>query len=933
LGAVPRPALAALLAAVLLAPLGAEELDVRALPTSVPLWHWQGATQSLLSGGALLFVAGKGRVTALDPRDGEVAWSTVIGTESEDCGCGHGAHVQVEDRLFVPIADAVAVLDTDDGTLIARASLGGTVNDVRGPPVVAQGRGDGVTTLVRFDERSGAEIARLELAGAHSLERFGERFTLVVETADPVGAGDRGSGAGSGAGAAGKGERTVVLGLDDGLQVVWRRELEGRSYVERDGERLLVTTLDGQQRRRPLDPAAGELGDVLDEEDREAPSSRRLSCGDGTDAAPVQLDLDADGDYQELARVTRPRDPRWSSEVPGWPQECVRWGERLLLRLDRGGSRDLLAVLRARSGAVENMLYLPRDVRALLVAGGRLILETSSGLVGIDPLQAGPPEAETTSLAEAVAAALAEAESRSAPVVARDLQSLGPEALPLAVAVLPQLDGEALEAVAQVAAVARYEPAAAPLAAALLRVAGSGGPGAGAPGAGLAPSGSGGDLGSRETDGAREAMRAREREEHLVRALAVLAGPPQVPLLARYANVEWPQACPAALAALGRIATPPAIAAAEHALREALPAPTPWFVPPRPPAAPMTLAAAREAWETGAQDDPEVWSALFAAARSSSVTVGGRHLLVFPAEDYGSQGDLWVAEPVADPVADPAPASAGGGTGVGAGTGGVFYLGNAGGCAVVRARAQQGVLAVDCRAPSFSAALAQIAGGDREEVDPAEVADLTGDEEGGPPPRALRVALGAWRLDADGDGLTDLLERRLRLDPTRADTDGDGLRDGEDPAPDARPRSLAQREDDALLLAAFASLWACLEVDDTFGASRALYVVGGGELEWRGRPGVTLSAAPADVELLAGPTWHSLPLLALEVEGASSTAAADRSLPLAPGERSVRVGFGGPRSEGAQRHEGEQRMVLRRLDGRWLVTSPPSWAAFEIDSW
>ena len=57
------------------------------------------------------------------------------------------------------------------------------------------------------------------------------------------------------------------------------------------------------------------------------------------------------------------------------------------------------------------------------------------------------------------------------------------------------------------------------------------------------------------------------------------------------------------------------------------------------------------------------------------------------------------------------------------------------------------------------------------------------------------LVAGAWfeafvtnqtiRLDADGDGLTDLVERRLGTDPKKADSDGDGDPDGVDPCPNA----------------------------------------------------------------------------------------------------------------------------------------------------
>ena len=52
----------------------------------------------------------------------------------------------------------------------------------------------------------------------------------------------------------------------------------------------------------------------------------------------------------------------------------------------------------------------------------------------------------------------------------------------------------------------------------------------------------------------------------------------------------------------------------------------------------------------------------------------------------------------------------------------------------------------------------------------------------------------ALRADGDGDGLTDLAEKRLGTDPTRKDTDEDGLGDAVDPCPNAAPRALGDTE-------------------------------------------------------------------------------------------------------------------------------------------
>jgi outer membrane protein assembly factor BamB len=50
------------------------------------------------------------------------------------------------------------------------------------------------------------------------------------------------------------------------------------------------------------------------------------------------------------------------------------------------------------------------------------------------------------------------------------------------------------------------------------------------------------------------------------------------------------------------------------------------------------------------------------------------------------------------------------------------------------------------------------------------------------------------RKDSDGDGLTDIAERRLGTDPARADTDGDGDNDQVDPWPNAPNRELNEEE-------------------------------------------------------------------------------------------------------------------------------------------
>jgi hypothetical protein len=55
----------------------------------------------------------------------------------------------------------------------------------------------------------------------------------------------------------------------------------------------------------------------------------------------------------------------------------------------------------------------------------------------------------------------------------------------------------------------------------------------------------------------------------------------------------------------------------------------------------------------------------------------------------------------------------------------------------------------------------------------------------------LKLPLAELRRDSDHDGLTDIAERRLLLDPHNPDSDGDGIPDGADPMPNVRQSAAA----------------------------------------------------------------------------------------------------------------------------------------------
>lgn len=64
----------------------------------------------------------------------------------------------------------------------------------------------------------------------------------------------------------------------------------------------------------------------------------------------------------------------------------------------------------------------------------------------------------------------------------------------------------------------------------------------------------------------------------------------------------------------------------------------------------------------------------------------------------------------------------------------------------------------------------------------------------------LKIPLADLRRDSDGDGLTDIAETHLLLDPHNPDSDGDGLPDGVDPMPNVKHTAVSTPEQQAVQL-------------------------------------------------------------------------------------------------------------------------------------
>jgi hypothetical protein len=68
-------------------------------------------------------------------------------------------------------------------------------------------------------------------------------------------------------------------------------------------------------------------------------------------------------------------------------------------------------------------------------------------------------------------------------------------------------------------------------------------------------------------------------------------------------------------------------------------------------------------------------------------------------------------------------------------------------------------------------------------------------------PQEIRIVISAVTVDSDGDGWTDVEERRLGLRPDRVDSDGDGIPDAADVSPQYAPSPTESEDVEATILA------------------------------------------------------------------------------------------------------------------------------------
>lgn len=587
------------------------------------------------------------------------------------------------------------------------------------------------------------------------------------------------------------GDGDALAGLDgDTLEERWRIPLpDNFRQFQRFEDQLRITLFPQakteQETYLPLETLTGALGPPL------PPLSQSNEWGGGTYEIQEELASSNTGSMVRVRRnSTMTGQAHWIADLPGSPSSEIRDGHLLYMNCDPPSGRGTLVVVDWETGEVKHTARGLLGIRRLWLFEDLLIAQHDDGLAAFSASEFGLPDALTKPVREEVMEILAR-------LTDERMNQKGSEdaggALRGSVVDLKQLGPEANEVLSQ-----EVTQLGAWAAVAAVRV-----------------------LGDHEYRGAADPILARllrgfaypkdsgvEPELEMLMALSRIGREGQIATVERIlADTRYgADVRRQALATIASIGGPAAERAFDRAMSARPSSSYHWW---HPPDASQILdligSPVLEALRTGAYQ-PE-WET---AANSVKLSTNEGHVLVlFPSSYVGCDNDLWLQEFTASGKA----------------------IGEA------RLLGVQVPLSWADERPLFEA---QPRGAEVTVTitDPA----TCGAESRFP--SQVNVGLSAVMRDSDGDGITDLAEKRFHTNPISADTDGDGIPDSDDLVPNA-PRDALIGDDGGIESEIFRQLFM---FEDRQPSQPPAFVVTDRPRKWIGRANPTLNISPTGMD-------------------------------------------------------------------------------------
>jgi len=489
------------------------DLDVRALPSLVVRWRCHcsptSATVGPVPGGAAVFVMSPWRFFALDAATHDLLWDHKL----DDATAPVGRPLLLEDRVALVYQDRVFLVEPASGVIVSEVEMQGRVEHAVGSPLtlalIRSGEGSWRSRqeVVRIDATTGQVVARRSLG---VIDLAAEDGRLLVVPLAPTGEAAQ-------APSAAVFHHLVELSPEDLSTIAsWPGVDAHFLHSSRDG-RVLVPV------GRTEDGWRYVFADELAQGGAESDGTERGAMP-RTSSSGTFHDMDAELQAGNQSNALEPTPLRrvdqrtgevlWTTVIPDQIGAWLWDGGRLLVHTRPfEGGRGLLLTLDPATGEVLEAAYGLAGVRSLTRWGDLLIAVTRDEVVAFAAETRGPPEAQVRPVAEEVDRLLARLAGRRAPwgdsQTTQELEALGPEALPLLAARLPELGPQAALTVVAVLADADYQLAAAVVADLL-------------------------DSFPETPDDAPKEWTHRRPKTVIVRALGRIGGPDQVPAIGRF---------------------------------------------------------------------------------------------------------------------------------------------------------------------------------------------------------------------------------------------------------------------------------------------------------------------------------------------------------------------------------------------------------------
>ncbi len=425
--------------------------NARDLPSLKIAWHWEGDVDhfDLLNGK--IYILNGNNITALNASTGHVYWKKEIGPAD---ALTNGL-VATPRSVAVGMNESVVLLNPDTGEILRTTEVGGDVVGLLGPQLLVEVSHDKTSELLKIDDVSGAVTNRKTMPRLLNFMIDGNTIIAKTYSDDD--------------------EPTHLIGLNlEYLSEKWTLTFPGYVTLVTIHGKLYVSHSPEDENATdsvfvPLYSDTGKVGEPL-------PYRKEAQLSSSGDQWEFQYVSDnKDGSSTVRRNELASGKVLWEASIPGRLETYLLDDHgNLFVHSGSGKGRGTLIVIDWKTGKIIRKAYGLHQPGNLILQNGLMIATTyRDGLFAFSATEFGPPESQQKNVEEEVIRILTAKKLtedcwwEDTDAAVKDLEDLGPDALPVILRELPNLSAPAVDVAARVFQGSTYQQGAPALAARL----------------------------------------------------------------------------------------------------------------------------------------------------------------------------------------------------------------------------------------------------------------------------------------------------------------------------------------------------------------------------------------------------------------------------------------------------------------------------------